>query len=153
MMVNETFTVGPPAAPVPEKPMSPQQRGALRRKNVPIAERKRIVKAYLESADTLTQREFAKVHDIPLSSFGNWVRTYRPKLEKQLEAQGQLPMPNHKGTTNTMTTTTAKVHNDELRAAHQRIQELEGQLKDAKTKIKALQNVVVLLGHQVGDEE
>jgi hypothetical protein len=72
-----------------------------------------------------------------------------------MEAQGQLPMSssNHKGTTNTMTTTTAKVHNDELRLAQERIAQLENQLKNAHIKIKSLMNMVILAGHQIGDEE
>jgi hypothetical protein len=31
-------------------------------------------------------------------------------------------------------------------------EDLMGKLEDAYTKIKSLQNVVVILGHQVGDE-
>jgi transposase-like protein len=116
------------------------------RRNFPIRERKKLVKAYLESGIPL--REFIQVHDVALSSFGTWVKRYRNDQHQPSATQATT----HKGT-GTMTVTTAKVHNDDLRVALERIAELENQLKNAKIKIKALNNVVVLLGHQVGEDE
>jgi transposase-like protein len=105
-------------------------------------------KAQIES--DMTQAEYAAKVGFPPSMIGYWIKQYRDKhnisttrrtLPKRSKPVGQ------------------ELTHDELSEARAEISsllfvrdELLGKLEDAQTKIEALQNVVVVLGYQIGDK-
>jgi transposase-like protein len=101
-----------------------------------MEERMRHAAAAVASGKPL--RVYAEENGLKLSTVGYWVKQFRSSekpAKKTLPARDEL--------------TDAR---NEITSLLSVRDELIGQLEDAHTKIRALQNVIVILGHQVGDE-
>lgn len=124
----------------------------MAKSNLPFEERMRHAETQIHSG--LSQAEYAKNAGFPASMVGYWVKQYRDK--------NNIVSTRKKNNSNAKITTAAprqELVHDELGEARSQIasltfvrEELMSKLEDAHTKIKALQSVIVILGHQVGDE-
>jgi transposase-like protein len=123
----------------------------MAKSNLPLEERMRHAETQINSS--MSQAEYAKSVGLPASMIGYWVKQYREK-------HGILP---NRRTLNSKSrpeaTPKQELTRDELGDARAEIasltfirEELMGKLEDAYTKIRSLQSVIVILGHQVGDE-
>lgn len=123
----------------------------MTKSNLTLEQRLEHAKAQLESG--MSQAEYAEKVGVPPSSIGYWVKRYH-------DLNGGGKPRRKKAESPTITATASKaVVKDELSDMRAEItslmfvrDELMAKLGDARTKIQALQNVVVVLGHQVGDE-
>ncbi|QIG66765.1 hypothetical protein EVB27_095 [Rhizobium phage RHph_TM16] len=107
---------------------------------------------------TMSRAEFASSLNIKVYVLQGWITEYRKRI-------GVFkPAPKRKAKPERVTVQQAisdghsvaypvvKAQPDpKLEEAYEVIRELEGKLRDAQTKISSLQNVIYILGHQVGD--
>jgi transposase-like protein len=124
----------------------------MARTSLPFEERMRHAKAQIES--DMSQEKYAEQLGLPASTIGYWVKQYHDKFG------GARPRAK-RGGGDTVTPHIANgkaLVRDELGDARAEVlallsvrDELLAKLEDAHTKIDSLQNVVIVLGHQVGD--
>jgi transposase-like protein len=113
---------------------------------LPMEERMRHAKAQIESG--VSQEKYAESVGLKPSTIAYWVKQYHDMYGGGTKRKKS----------ETPTITTAITH-DALGDARQEIMslihvrdDLLARLEDAHIKIKSLQNVVIVLGHQAGDE-
>ena len=124
----------------------------MTKSNLPLEERMRHAQSQIESG--LSQAEYAKNAGFPASMVGYWVKQYRDKHNIASSRK-----TNNSSAKITTAVPRQEIIHDELGEARSQIasltfvrEELMSKLEDAHTKIRALQSVIVILGHQVGDE-
>lgn len=103
-----------------------------------LEERMRHAKAQIESG--MSQEEYAKSVGFPTSTIGYWVKRYNDKKKK-----------NESYSTDLVKDELSDMRSQILALTHVR-DELMAKLENVQTKYESLQNVIVILGHQVGDE-
>lgn len=136
-MVDTHETTDNPTTPTIEnKPVNPL-------KGMTNEEKLKLARLAIEQSQAgITYAEFALQHGVSDKSLGYWITKYK-KSQRPKREQLSLNLP----------TVTKQTENELINNLKQQIDHLTEQLQEANRKIKSLQNVILILGHQHSEDE